>query len=339
MKNASLITVLFIFAVLNYSCDRNDKEDCGCPQLQFGIPISPYDDPIWHPNGEIVGFNYIPIKEIHYYAGKECPYQADYYYDQKNEGFYLMDKDGNNIRKVLPFTLGTPSWSPDGTKIAFSNGAQICIINFDGEDFDINSIIAYDFPGNKSFPRWSFDGTKISFIQSICDETPCGVWVYTFETGVLEHIKNAFGHSDWYNNSYRLIFTNRITSKQGLDNTYIYSHDYESGNRDLIYKLSPPNIRINEIKYSSSCNAIAFTSQINTATKQLYVIDPNGGEKKQLTTLGCYSFDWSPDGKQIIYVNFSSWNLDKTVGTIWVMNADGSNKKPLTFNEIVEYYK
>jgi len=40
---------------------------------------------------------------------------------------------------------------------------------------------------------------------------------------------------------------------------------------------------------------------------------------------------WSPDGR-IVYVRFISTKLDVNNGTLWVMNADGSNKWQLTFN-------
>ena len=48
-----------------------------------------------------------------------------------------------------------PAWSPDGTKIVFTDGSSICVINPDG----INEVCLTD--GN--WPRWSPDGSKIVF--------------------------------------------------------------------------------------------------------------------------------------------------------------------------------
>jgi Tol biopolymer transport system component len=42
----------------------------------------------------------------------------------------------------------------------------------------------------------------------------------------------------------------------------------------------------------------------------------------QLTTTGGDQPSWSPDGTEIVYTNTQ-------VGRIWIMSADGSNKRPL----------
>lgn len=340
MRNLiKIISLIFLITILYSSCDRHENEDCGCPELQLDIPSSPYDDPVWHPNGETIGFNYTPIKEIHYYAGKECPYQAEYVYDYEKEGFYLMDKDGNNIRRVLPFTLNTPSWSPDGTKIAFANGARISIMPFDGQEFDVDSIITYDFPGRNFSPNWSFDGRKIAFTQSICDETACGLWIYSFNTGVLEHIKDIYGDHDWHSDGDSLIFDNRTFNDKGSPiKISMYVYDYETQKRNLICELLSPHFENRYLKFSSSGKFIAFISLLKTGGVQLFRINSSGSDLKQLTTAGCTNYDWSPDGKKIVYVNFKDWNIDKTIGVLWIMDADGSNKKPLTYNDFKESY-
>ena len=58
------IILLFTFVFfLIYSCKKENADEC----IDWGvIPDAPYNDPIWHPSGEIIGFNHIPIKEIHY---------------------------------------------------------------------------------------------------------------------------------------------------------------------------------------------------------------------------------------------------------------------------------
>jgi Tol biopolymer transport system component len=54
-----------------------------------------------------------------------------------------------------------PSWSPDGTKLAFATGGEIWVVNADGSDphpVTANSSIDSD-------PAWSSDGTKIVFAK------------------------------------------------------------------------------------------------------------------------------------------------------------------------------
>jgi Tol biopolymer transport system component len=59
-----------------------------------------------------------------------------------------------------------PSWSPDGSLIAFDCGDYICTIHPDGTDMK-----RLTSPG--SFPVWSKDGKKIAFISSRGDLGKC----------------------------------------------------------------------------------------------------------------------------------------------------------------------
>ncbi len=89
---------------------------------------------------------------------------------------YVMGDDGSNKRRLTRNTLWKdknnwrdlfPSWSPDGTQIAFTRqiqqGAQISeelfVMNADGTDVQ-RLTHDYIFDG---FPCWSPDGKKIAF--------------------------------------------------------------------------------------------------------------------------------------------------------------------------------
>jgi Tol biopolymer transport system component len=73
--------------------------------------------------------------------------------------------DGANLTRLTfsPFTDWFPSWSPDGTKIAFMSSRdenfEIYVMNADGT----NPVNLTNHPGSDEHPSWSPDGTKIAF--------------------------------------------------------------------------------------------------------------------------------------------------------------------------------
>ena len=77
----------------------------------------------------------------------------------------MMNSDGSGVTRL---TEGTnPTWSPDGSKIAFTsnksgNGLQLYTINPDGS-VETNVMISLDNAGVNLTPSWSPDGKKLVF--------------------------------------------------------------------------------------------------------------------------------------------------------------------------------
>lgn len=304
-----------------------------CPPYDI-VPQSPYNDPIWHPSGDVIGFNHTPITEIHYPNGYDCPHQAVYKYDNDSAGFWLINSDGTNQRRILPYTLTTPAWSPDGKWMAFSKGAQICIMPFDGTQFDATAIVQLTSEGRNFFPSWSPDGDKIAFNESICNKTiVCGVWVYNIKSGNLQNIAKFGNYPSWYPFSDALIFLTNAINNAGDDiGDSIWSYNYSIHNKALLRYLSIPNYDNRNISYSPNGNTIAFISALsNGGGFQLHTMNSDGSNLRKLTNGGCLGYSWSPEGK-IVYLNFDYSRIDETIGMLWTMDSDGSNKRQLTYN-------
>ena len=72
--------------------------------------------------------------------------------------------------------------------------------------------------------------------------------------------------------------------------------------------------------WSPDGSKIAFSSNMQDDTDEIYVMDPDGANLTRLTTIGmCYSPKWSPDGQRIA---FYCHDLDDV---IYSMDPDGSN--------------
>ncbi|WP_222983072.1 TolB family protein [Flagellimonas meishanensis] len=93
-----------------------------------------------------------------------------------NSEVFIADRDGGNAHNISnhPEHDGWPSWSPDGTKIAFASERereknwQIYTINID--DTELKRLTTFDSQHAEfAKAQWSTDGTKI-----VCTRTKDG---------------------------------------------------------------------------------------------------------------------------------------------------------------------
>jgi Tol biopolymer transport system component len=80
--------------------------------------------------------------------------------------------------------------------------------------------------------------------------------------------------------------------------------------------------------WSHDGNKIVFLSNAG-GSGDIWIMDANGDNKRQLTFSGAITSAFSPDGRSIVYSGTSTGDPE-----IWVMDSDGSNQRRLTTTTI-----
>jgi Tol biopolymer transport system component len=91
-------------------------------------------------------------------SGRQIVFSRGRGFSEFNNDLYKINVDGTNLRPVFETkrTADQPSWSPDGTKIAFHfSGNRIATVSPNGGNF-----VSL---GHGSSPDWSPDGTQLTF--------------------------------------------------------------------------------------------------------------------------------------------------------------------------------
>ena len=115
-----------------------------------------------------------------------------------NDEIYVMNSDGTNLTNLTnnPADDEFPSWSPDGTKIAFESGYDIYVMNADGSDWTRLTNWSPDNPAWGQDPSWSPDGTKIVFTSQLDGSRDIYVMNVTVERKSMLLLK-AMYHPNW----------------------------------------------------------------------------------------------------------------------------------------------
>ncbi|WP_026905146.1 TolB family protein [Pedobacter glucosidilyticus] len=302
MKNKHLIIVFLLVGITTLSCKKNKnsnaEEPCPgfCKDFDFGLIDY---QPEWSPDGKYIAYYHID-KEI-----------------TKN-GIWLITPDGKENR-LWHSGVGaeTPTWSPDGQWIAFSQGAQIWKKKLNGD-----SLTRITNEGRNFFPAWSPDGKWIAYDNTDCGNSAfpapansCGILLTNF----LEKKLIVSGRIPSWINSYSFIYIGLFYN--------IYKYNLKDFSK---VQLTTTNTKdkfttVYSLKYSTK-NYIALTSQVNGDVPQIWIMNDDGSNLKQLTQTGGYTSDWSPDGSKIVFTDSRAVN-----GRLWLMNADGSDKQQLSF--------
>jgi len=268
----------------------------------FDIPDFNITDsePAWSPCGEWIAFSH----------GDTVPGKS---------GIYKISPDGEEIHQ-LHGGGQAPAWSPCGQWIAFSQGAQIWKKKINGD-----SLTQLTFEGRNFNPRWGQESNLIAYRRSYAwpeESSVQGIWlVDPYSDNVKQIFSGNCGSPEWLDNE-NLVFFRGLIDKDGRMLYKISTATQQCS--DLIYISEAYRSRYP--RYSLNNDKIAFTLQKNKEKPQIWTMNIDGTDRKQLTHTQAYSCDWSPCGKYIVYTDSRREN-----GRLWIMDADGSNKRQLTF--------
>jgi dipeptidyl aminopeptidase/acylaminoacyl peptidase len=126
-----------------------------------GVDLGPGDQPDWSPDGSRIAFDAVDRGRcIHFADLQFCP-----------SALFVMQADGSGRRRLLASAdpsdaLTSPTWSPDGTRLAFAR--QCCFLGPQMSGLWILTLAGGElqriYPGRvRGKPVWSPDGSTIAF--------------------------------------------------------------------------------------------------------------------------------------------------------------------------------
>ena len=239
----------------------------------------------------------------------------------------VLNADGTNVRQLTNniYHDGRPSWSPDGTQIAFESDrdgdlAEIFVMNADGTNVrQLTNSPHYD-----EAPSWSPDGTQIAF-QSDRDGD-LEIFVMNADGTNVRQLTNNIYHDrapSWSPDGTQIAFESDRDGDleifvMNADGTNVRQLTNNTPHHDWAPSWSPDGTRI------------AFTSDRGRGW-QVFVMNADGTNEQQLTPNSINNGfpSWSPDGTQITFTN--DLGLPNNF-EIYTMNADGTNRSRITNN-------
>ena len=260
---------------------------------------------------------------------------------------YVMAADGKNQRRLTNNRADdwSPSWSPDGKRIAFVSErdghvhrripwftSEIYVMDADGS----NQLNITNNPHDDRSPSWSPDGKRIVFESDRNNDRGHNIEIYVMDADGSNQLNITDNLTEdrypaWSPDGKRIVFRAQREGHvvHNLDITdEIYVMDADGGNQQ---RLTENRNNDWDPVWSPDGKRIAFMADRkgDHIKFDIYVMDADGGNQQKLTNHRAWdsSPSWSPDSKRIAFTSEREGNYE-----IYVMDADGGNLQNLTNN-------
>lgn len=215
-----------------------------------------------------------------------------------------------------------PSWSPDGTTLAFADASHIALVNV-----DTNQRVDLATTGeNDEWPAWSPDGTRIAYV---CDTSLCVMNRDGSSRHRLADLGTANWFPQWSPDAKRIAFTAQASARRY--SLFIINAD-GSGKTEIVRDA----FGVDHALWSPDGRWIVFDTQTpyddTDPGEELRAIRPDGSGLKTLVR-GTINdvFNWSFDSSRLVFTGLSTKALrfvDVDTGALDVVPTDGFNNNP-----------
>lgn len=294
------------------------------PYNRFWSPPQNDDNPKFTPDGR---------KIIYYHTGytRYSPPYGFHEYNSQVSGLWIMNSDGSGQRMLLKGASSGFDISSDGAWLLFlDREGNVTKARFDGESVNLaSSQILLNHPTALDI-RWSRDANWIAY--GFIQETPVrNRLIYkmrsdgsekTVVSKTLQGIREAWQiNPDWSPEGRFILF---LTYRLDSAGTFIAEMDTAGGSyRTLSTSGWEP-------RYSPDGSTIICTSFIPPDDLVLKIMGRDGSNLIVLTKGGNAS--WSPDGRKIVFLRYFRNDPEaRDNATVWIINADGTGLRQLTY--------